>query len=146
MSSRKGDRAERELSNWLEDEADWYAQRTGSSGGATDRARPDVIAARRREIETDRSFNDVTLASHTAMIEVKAATDGTIHLDAREVDEHDEAARRAGAGAWVVVRPSFNSHDQWHVFDLHELHETDGGNYSVRKSDLPGRTLEEVFG
>lgn len=139
MSSRKGSKAEREFSNWLEDEAGWYAQRTGSSGAATDRARPDVIAA----------LGDppvVAGRSRVAMIEVKAHADGTVHLDESEIEELSEAADRAGAGAWVVIRPSFNSHDQWHVFALHELHETDGGNYSVRKEDLPGRTLEEVFG
>jgi len=137
MSARKGDRAERELSNWLEDEAEWYAQRTGSSGAATDRARPDVIASRdHRHSRWGR----------VAMIEVKAVDDGTVHLDAHEVEELQEAASRAGAGAWVVIRPNFNRHDQWHVYPLHELHETGGGNYSVRKSDLPGRSLEEVFG
>jgi len=139
MSSRKGDRAERELSNWLEDEADWYAQRTGSSGAATDRPRPDVIATRREPPQATRH-------SRVAMIEVKAATDGTVHLDEHEVDELMEAAARAGGEVWVVVRPSFNSHDQWHVFDVHDLNYTDGGNFSVRQADLPGRTLEEVFG
>ena len=146
MSSRKGDRAERELSNWLEDEAEWYAQRTASSGSATDRARPDVIAARRGEIETAERVNNTAIVSYTAMIEVKAATDGTVHLDGEEIEGLTEAARRAGAGAWVVIPPSFNSHDQWHVFAAGELHKTPSGNYSVRKSDLPGRTLEEVFG
>jgi len=29
VSSRKGTKGERELSNWLEDEAGWYAQRLG---------------------------------------------------------------------------------------------------------------------
>lgn len=143
MSSRKGDRAERELSNWLEDEAEWYAQRTASSGAATDRARPDVIAAR-----SGPSY----IHSRVAMVEVKAAADATVHLDAPEIEELTEAANRAGGEAWVAVRPSFNSHDQWHVFrahdvdELNELHETDGGNYSIRQADLPGRTLEEVFG
>jgi len=137
MSSQKGSKAERELSNWLEDEAGWYAQRTGSSGAATDRARPDVIAARTEPPIT---------RSRVAMIELKAAADGTAHIDESEIHELAEAANRAGAGAWVVIRPSFNSHDQWHVFALGELHETDGGNYSVRQADLPGRTLEEVFG
>jgi len=146
MSSRKGDRAERELSNWLEDEAEWYAQRTGSSGSATDRARPDVIAARREEIEVEEKFNNTAVVSYTAMIEVKATTDGIVHLDGGEIEDLTEAARRAGAGAWVVVRPSFNSHDQWHVFAPDELHKTPSGNYSIRKTDLPGRTLEEVFG
>lgn len=135
MSARKGDRAERELSNLLEDEYSWYAQRTGSSGSATDRARPDVIAARSEHPD-----------QRVAMVEVKAATDGAVHLYESEVDELIEAAARAGAEAYVVVRPSFNSHDQWHVFGVHDLHYTDGGNFSVRQADLPGRTLEEVFG
>jgi hypothetical protein len=32
------------------------------------------------------------------------------------------------------------------VFRPDEWHRTDGGNYSVRQADLPGRTLDDVFG
>jgi Holliday junction resolvase len=138
MSSRKGDRAERELSNWLEDEADWYAQRTGASGGATDRARPDVIAARPAPATLPKR-------ARVAMVEVKAAADGTVHLNRSDIVELAEAASRAGGDGYVAVRPSLNSHDQWHVYALSELNETPSGNYSVRKEDLPGSTLVEVF-
>ncbi len=137
MASDQGDREERELSNWLEDEAGWFAQRTGSSGAATDRARPDVIASRAHRHSR---------WGRVAMIEVKGAADGTVHLDSHEVEDLVEAANRAGAGAWVAIKPDLRKHDQWHVFGAGQLHETDGGNYSVRKSDLPGQTLEEVFG
>jgi len=136
MSARKGDRAERELSNWLEDEAEWYAQRTGSSGAATDRARPDVIAARATE----------SGGSEVVAIEVKARSDGTGQFDRAEVEDLIDLAERAGAIPFVAVKPDLRLYDQWNVFAARKLHETDGGNYSVRKSDLPGRPLEEVFG
>lgn len=143
MSHRKGDRAERELSNWLEDTAGWYAQRTGASGAATDRARPDVIACRGHPIDTRQVHGVVP---EVAMIEAKAWRDATGQLDAAEVDELIEAADRAGGIPLVAVRPDLRRHEQWHVFDARELHSTPGGNYSVRKRDLPGKSREEVFG
>lgn len=136
MSNRKGDRAERELSNWLEDEMGWYAQRTASSGSATDRARPDVYASRDEY---------GTPWGRIAMVEVKSYADGTVTLAAEEIEDLAEAAHRAGAEAWVVVKPDLRKHGQWHCYALHELHETPSGNYSVRKVDHPGSTREEVF-
>lgn len=139
MSKRKGDAAERALANYAEDEAGWYAQRTGSSGSATDRARPDVIA-----LKADRRY-DGRLWTRAVAFEVKAWADGTGHLDSHEVEELIELAMRAGARPVVAVKPDLRSHDQWHCFGARELHETDGGNFSVRTVDLPGQSLEEVF-
>lgn len=142
-TARKGTRVERELSNRLEDEWGWYAQRTGASGGATDRARPDVIACRRLGSEhTPPSY----VRTDAALIEVKAWKRGTGQLDGEEIDALVEAAGRAGATPLLVVKPDLRRHNQWHVFDVAELNETPSGNYSVRQCDLPGRSLVEVFG
>ena len=141
MTRRKGDRAERDLANTLADDFGWHAQRTGSSGSATERPRPDVLACRRI------GWNQTGVtASRAAAIEVKAWSDGVGHLDAHEIADLRAIAERSGARALVAVRPDLRTHDQWHVFDVDELHETPAGNFSVRKADLPGQTLVEVFG
>lgn len=135
-SSRKGDRAERALSDHLEDDRGYYAQRTASSGAATDRNRPDVLAFRPGTV-----FGTVAYA-----IECKAWADGTGHFDREEIVSLLELSERGGAHAVVAVKPDLRRHDQWHVFYADELHETPGGNFSIRKADLPGSTLDDVFG
>jgi len=86
---------------------------------------------------TDRCIN---------LIEVKVAPDGTVTFDQAEIEQLLEAADRAGGEALVAIKPDLRKHDQWHVFDAAALHETPSGNYSIRKQDLPGDSLEEVFG
>lgn len=139
MSNRqKGDKAERTLSNWLEDTGDYHAQPTGSSGSGTDRDRPDVFAAR-----------DQTGGGKVArvlLVEVKAWSDATGTLSRAEVLALQRAAARAGGEAWVAVKPDLRSFDQWHCFRADELHETPEGNFSVRKQDHPGESRAEAFG
>ncbi|MFW5978292.1 MAG: nucleoid-structuring protein H-NS [Halohasta sp.] len=146
MTRSKGVEAERELSNWFEDERNYAAQRTASSGSATERARPDVIAAVKQPCPRRSSWETPRVLSKVYAIEVKAWSDATGHLDEHEVVELLEYAHRAGAEARVAVKPDLRSHDQWHVFEIADLNVTDGGNYSVTQSILPGMTLDEAFG
>lgn len=145
MAMPDGSATERELVRLLEDDHGWAALRAGASGAATDRNRPDVLALRRRPSPAPLAKH-ATSDTEAAAIEVKKAPLGTPHLDGAEVAALREFARRAGATAYVVVRPDLRRHDQWHVFETAALHRTDGGNYSVRQADLPGDSLAEVFG
>lgn len=146
MSRAKGDAAERELSNRLEDEYAFAAMPAGSSGSATTRPRPDVIAARERSCPRRGAWHTPRLLSQTYAIEVKAWSDATGQLASDEVDALRDFADRAGGDALVVVRPDLRSHDQWHVFEPLQLNRTDAGNHSVRQAELPGATLAEAFG
>lgn len=139
---RKGDRGERELSNWLEDECDYYAQRTAASGRATDRARPDVIASTSFHRNAPDMFNN---GPRVLLIEVKGWSEATGMFERQKLEELREIASRAGGEAWVVIKPDLRSFDQWHCFPVDDLHETPSGNYSVRKKDLPGKSRSEAF-
>jgi len=142
----KGTRTERELVRTLEDDYGWAALRAGASGAATDRDRPDVLAVRERVCPRRNGWAPLRTLSECVAIELKAAADGRVHLDGDEIDALRAFADRAGADAYVVVKPDLRSHDHWHVFALWELHRTDGGNYSVREADLPGDSLADAFG
>ena len=129
MSSRKGDRAERWLVNTVEDEFGGYAQRTGASGGATSRNRPDVI---------------VMQDSEAWFVEVKSRTHPDTRFSKEEVHDLQEAAERAGATPLLLVRPSFNKYDQCHAFEPEELKENDK-SYSIVNRMLPGRSVGEIL-
>lgn len=137
MSRSKGDRVERHLIEELETRG-WYAQRTGSSGSGTKDPRPDVLAIRPAYHHTDP-------LSHCAAIEVKAWELGTGQLSESEVQDLHTIREMTGGDSFVAVKPDLRTFDQWHVFRIDELNETRGGNFSVRKSDLPGRSLSEAF-
>jgi len=134
--------AERELSNTLEDEHGFAAMPAGGSGSGTDRARPDVLAARRPQAGVPGSSGTVLC------IEVKRRTADwpeSVHLDGAEVQALQSFASRAGGHALVAARPHRRrSAQDWHCWPAHALHETDAGNRSIRQADLPGATLAEV--
>ncbi|SIS00033.1 holliday junction resolvase [Haladaptatus litoreus] len=138
-SSKKGSRDERELSDLLEDEYGFAAYRAPASGGATQRARPDIIATR------DCGEFSILLAEGFA-IEHKSRKDGTVTFTRDEIDALVEFADRGGLTPLVTVKPDMRSHDQWYCFDARLLNRTAKG-YSVRKQDHErAKTLGEVFG
>lgn len=141
MSKTKGDRAERELSDLLEDEYGFAAYRAPGSGGATDRERPDLTATR------EHTMTDVArVLAEGFAIEVKARGDGTVTFTADEIDALRAYAKRGGLTPLVAVKPDLRRHDQWYCFDARTLNETAKG-YSVRKADHDhAMTLAEVFG
>lgn len=66
-----GDASEREVVNRLEDEMDWRALRAPSSGSATERERPDVLAGRN---------------GRTVVFEVKKSSGDPIYIGHEEVE------------------------------------------------------------
>jgi len=77
-----GDAAEREVVNRLEDEMDWRALRAPSSGSATERERPDVLAGR---------------DGRTVVFEVKKSSGDPIYVTHEEIQALREYGEDFGA-------------------------------------------------
>ena len=114
MSSAKGDRRERELVNRL-DEAGFAVMRAPASGSATERELPDVLAGDGEQFYA---------------IEAKSSAGAPIYLDGEEVYSLVYFARNFGAKPRIAAR--FDRED-WYFFHPDDLHQTDGGNYRVKK-------------
>jgi Holliday junction resolvase len=114
VSNAKGDRRERELVNLLDD-AGFAVMRAPASGSATTRELPDVLAG-----------NGETFYA----IEAKSSAGDPIYLDGEEVYALVYFAQNFGAKPRIGVR--FDRED-WYFFHPDDLHQTDGGNYRVKK-------------
>jgi len=114
MSNAKGDRRERELVNKLDD-VGFAVMRAPASGSATERELPDVLAG----------DGDTFYA-----IEAKSSAGDPIYLDGEEVYALVYFSRNFGAKPRIGVR--FDRED-WYFFHPDDLHQTDGGNYRVKK-------------
>ncbi len=114
MSNAKGDRRERELVNRL-DEAGFAVMRAPASGSATERELPDVLAG----------DGDVFYA-----IEAKSSAGDPIYLTGEEVEALVYFSQNFGAKPKIGVR--FDRED-WYFFHPADVHQTDGGNYRVKK-------------
>ncbi|MHB9287282.1 Holliday junction resolvase Hjc [Halobacteriales archaeon Cl-PHB] len=129
-ANTKGDRRERELVNRL-DEAGFAVMRAPSSGSATDRELPDVLAGN---------------GDNFYAIEAKSSSGDPIYLDNEEVYALVHVfAKNFGAVPRIGVR--FDRED-WYFFHPSDVHETDGGNYRVKKelaleSDL-AETIDDL--
>jgi Holliday junction resolvase len=128
-SNSKGDRRERELVNLL-DEHGFAVMRAPSSGSATERDLPDVLAG-----------DGGTFYA----IEAKSSSGRPVYLDGEEVEALVYFARNFGAKPRVGVR--FDRED-WYFFHPGDLHVTDGGNYRVKKETAlaEGTDLAELVG
>jgi Holliday junction resolvase len=128
-SNEKGDRRERELVNLLDD-AGFAVMRAPSSGSATDRDLPDVLAG-----DGDRFF----------AIEAKSSADDRIYLTGEEVASLVYFARSFGARPRIGVR--FDRED-WYFFHPDDCYVTDGGNYRVKRETAvaKGVDLPELAG
>ncbi|MEF8867675.1 MAG: Holliday junction resolvase Hjc [Haloarculaceae archaeon] len=128
-SNSKGDRRERELVNLLDDRG-FAVMRAPSSGSATERELPDVLAG-----------NGETFYA----IEAKSSSGRPVYLDGEEVEALVYFARNFGAKPRVGVR--FDRED-WYFFHPGDLHVTDGGNYRVKKETAlaDGTDLAELTG
>ena len=124
----KGDRGERKLVNKVEDDLGFYAQRTGASGGATSRNRPDVIMCK---------------SGCLYFVELKT-TDLPVRFKRQEVEDLIEAAERAGAIPVCMVWPDMRKHDQVHGFLPSELKENKK-SFSTAGCE-PGHSLSDLFG
>ncbi len=125
-SNRKGDRRERELVNAL-DEAGFAVMRAPASGAATARELPDVLAGN----------GDVFYA-----IEAKSSSGDPIYLDNEEVYALVQVfARNFGATPRIAVR--FDRED-WFFFHPSDVHETEGGNYRVKRERIEADEAETI--
>ncbi|PSQ18316.1 nucleoid-structuring protein H-NS [Halobacteriales archaeon QS_8_69_26] len=129
MSSRKGDRRERELVNLLDD-AGFAVMRAPASGSATERDLPDVLAGDGEDFYA---------------VEAKSSSGDRIYLSGEEVESLVYFARNFGAKPRIGVR--FDQED-WFFFHPADLYTTDGGNYRVKKETAlsDGTDFDELVG
>lgn len=125
-SNAKGDRVEREVINVLDD-LGWALMRAPASGSATSRELPDVLAGNGEDFYA---------------LEVKASSEKPIYLDEKEVVDLQFFSENFGAKARIAVKfdvkngdPAYGDDDRsgTYVLEVDQLHETDGGNYRVKK-------------
>jgi len=132
-----GTDAERELATLLWDKG--YSTLRAPASGSIDRPSPDVVAIKQHSgiyIPHKESY----------AIELKANKDGCANFPAQEIQELEEWADRAGAEAYVIVKPDLRTFDSWLVYHTSELNTTEQG-YSVNQSmHDKAKTLSEVFG
>lgn len=132
-TNKKGARRERELVNLL-DERGFAVMRAPSSGSATERELPDVLAGNGHAFWA---------------IEAKASGGDPIYLEAsgedNEIDNLRYFAKNFGAAPLVGVKfdPEYgdvhygNDDDTgWRFYHPEHLYETDGGNLRVKKEDM----------
>jgi len=125
-SNEKGDRRERQLVNAL-DEAGFAVMRAPASGAATSRELPDVLAGN----------GDVFYA-----VEAKSSAGDPIYLDNEEVYALVHVfAKNFGAIPRIAVR--FDRED-WYFFHPDDVHQTDGGNYRVKKERIEDDAAETI--
>ena len=113
-SSSKGDRRERELVNLL-DKVGFEVMRAPSSGSATDRDLPDVLAGD---------------GEWFYAIEAKSSSGQPIYLDESEVASLESFATAFGAEPLIGVRFDY---EDWAFLSPRECYRTDGGNYRVKR-------------
>jgi len=89
--------------------------RAPASGSATDRELPDVLAG-----DGERFY----------AIEAKSSSGDPIYLSGEEVEALIYFAQNFGAKSRIAVR---FDREEWYFFHPGDLHETDGGNYRVKK-------------
>lgn len=129
MSNAKGDRRERELVNKF-DGAGFAVMRAPASGSATERELPDVLAG-----DGERFY----------AVEAKSSAGDPIYLTGEEVYALVYFSRSFGAKPRIGAR--FDRED-WYFFHPDDLHQTDGGNYRVKKETAlaDGVDFEELTG
>lgn len=130
-SGRKGSRYERELVEYLRDD-EWGALRLPSSGSATERELPDVLAGT--------PWPDQYVgASELLAVELKCGDATTLYVDGDEVADLKAFAVTWGAEPYLGARRTTRGTDRRHyLLRPDDARETDGGNYG-----LPAAELEE---
>ncbi|AGM11831.1 Holliday junction resolvase [Haloarcula californiae tailed virus 2] len=118
-----GDAKERELVREIEGTNGWVAMRAPSSGSATDRDLPDVLAGHR---------------GRTLVVELKSSGGDPIYIDQEEVQALQRFARAFGGQALLACRWSSRSlQDSTFYFSEPErLYRTDAGTYRAKYEDM----------
>lgn len=127
-NGRKGSQRENELvTAFYEDTDDFAVMRAPASGAGTERELPDVLAGNGDDFYA---------------IEAKSSGKEVIYIDGEEVDDLLYFAHCFGAKARIGVRfdiehgdPAYGDDDNpgWYFFHPSDLHQTDGGNYRIKK-------------
>ena len=126
-SNSKGDRRERELVNLL-DKIGFEVMRAPSSGSATDRNLPDVLAGD---------------GEWFYAIECKSSSGQPIYLDDDEVASLEAFATAFGAEPLIGVRFDY---DDWAFLPPRECYRTESGNYRIKQelATSHGREIGEL--
>lgn len=135
-SNTKGDRGERELVNWLSENG-WAPIRVPSSGSATGRDLPDVIAGN---------------GTQYVALEVKRSTDAPIYIDGEELDALVRFGDAFGAEQYVAAKWDLSHGDDaygtgrpgFYCAAPGLLHRTEGGNYRIKKDTAHRHAIPEV--
>lgn len=135
-----GDQYERDLVNAL-DACGFVAMRAPSSGSATARDLPDVLAL--RPDYGDGMIHERPVgypATYALAVEVKATSATTAYADAGEVEALVEFAEDAGGIPFVGARfKRQGKRTPFYLVPPDECRMTDGGNYGVPESDAEDR-------
>jgi len=122
----KGSRYERELVQKFWD-AGFGVMRAPTSGGATSRALPDIVAGNGKVYYA---------------IEVKMKKELPIYIREEQVEEIKEFSRRFGAKAFIAVKLPYK---EWRFVPV-ELLSKNGKNYRVSEEEyLKGLRLEDLL-
>ncbi|QPL12256.1 holliday junction DNA helicase [Halorubrum phage Hardycor1] len=128
-----GARYERELVNAL-DRHGYVAMRAPSSGSATTRDLPDVLALRSVTTASGR------VRSEVLAVEVKSTSATTAYAEQAEGEALERFADEAGATAYVSARFKRQGSDKRHyLVPLDACRMTDAGSYGVPESDAEER-------
>jgi Holliday junction resolvase len=142
-------RFERELVNTL-DACGYVAMRAPSSGSATERALPDVLAGKAAEAEADHAYRSdgwtvadggfyLSVFSESLAIEGKTTSRNVIYVEPHEVEALVEFAEAFGARPLLGARYKRNGYDRIHylvpVENAYRTQGEDEGNYAVHKDE-----------
>ena len=128
-----GDAKERELVREIEGTNGWVAMRAPSSGSATARDLPDVLAGHR---------------GRTLVVELKSSGGDPIYIDQEEIEALERFAQAFGGEALVACRWSSRSlQDSTFYFSPPAaMYRTPGGNYRAKYEDMAQWTpLEQAL-
>jgi Holliday junction resolvase len=122
----KGAKGERELLSLFYEEG-FVGFRAPSSGSTTERELPDVLVGN----------GELVFA-----IEVKRSGGDYEYLDEYEIEDLHYFAEAFGAEPFIAVRFDYGD---WFLFEDHELHQTDGGRYRIKKENVDkGKTISDI--
>lgn len=128
-----GGAKERELVREVDGTEGWVAMRAPSSGSATQRDLPDVLAGR---------------GGRSLAIELKASGGRPVYIEQHEVEALERFAQAFGSEAWVALRWSSRSLQDatFYLTRPQEMYRTDAGSYRAKYEDMPQwRTLASVL-
>lgn len=148
-SGAKGAQRERELVNYFAD-AGWGALRLPSSGSATDRELPDVLAGRPREATPKAGWTHpkpVKTYTQSFAIEAKSGKATTLYVDASEVEDLRAFADRWGATPYLAARSTQQATDTCHYLVAPEdARMTPSGRFGLPIDDIEERASVRVGG